>query len=135
MSKKISFVSSKKKSDLVQTKGTNFKSKLAKLVKKAVSNRQRRQIYRMCVKAGAEVPTEIMAHFRSGWASVNPVKTRKPYTRKVIAEVTPNPVRQLRRMYDKSMGCRYTGVIEGQDWLYPSGVWLNSKPILIEIKE
>ncbi len=131
--KKISFVSSKKKSDLVQTKGTNFKTKLAKLMKAAISNKQRRHIYKICVKAGVEVPAEIMAHFRPGWASVNPIKAKKPYSPKVASKVTPNPVRQLRRMYDKSMGCRYTGVTEQGCWLYPGGVSLSSAPINIRI--
>ena len=134
MSKKISFVSNRKKTELVQTKGTTFKSKLAKLVKTAVSNRQRRQIYRMCVRAGADVPAEIMDHFRSGWASVNPVKTRKPYTRKEVVKVESNPQRVLRRIYAKSMdGGVYTGVSEKGNWLFKGGVWLNSTPITLEL--
>lgn len=131
---KISFVSNKKKTDLVQTKGTNFKSKLAKLVKAAVSNRQRRQIYRMCVRAGVEVPTEIMAHFRPGWASVNPIKAKKPYTRKEAVKLESNPQRVLRRVYAKSMdGGVYTGVSEKGNWLFKGGVWLNSTPITLEL--
>ena len=134
MPKKISFVSSKKKGTLIQTKGTNFKTKLAKLLKAAISNKQRRHIYKICVKAGVEVPAEIMAHFRPGWASVNPVKAKKPYTRRESVKTQSNPQRVLRRIYAKTMnGGVYTGVTEKGNWLFKGGVWLNSTPITLEL--